>query len=644
MKPTSHTSRRISCCTAAVMLLGLLTCPVLVQAHEEIPGGGAQTYTRILTSKTDKTDKYQLDLMYSPSSPTAGEPANMGIGLKRLLAKPDPLLGSEVPVTEPPDVVLLDLKTKKVVVEHLSLTSEGAAGDFEINGYKFPQSGSFLLHVVVHTPAGEALTEDIPITVQANAGALFRFWVNVALVILILGLTGMQLWKVRARGGETSRMLKPAAIGLVSLVVIVFAMDRFILGPVLEFRKPKVAPPPAGTVTTNEDGSYTIPAPVQQQLGISLVEAKPVPMGEIVTAYGTVESRPDLTAVVQGPLWGRIDFPKTGPLAVGDRVKRGQQLADIVLELSAIERGLMQAKDVDIKGALKRGTERMESARLQYERAKELHAKNPEYEADEKWAKELYDQAKADYDEYVKEDRAYSGPGGTMQFRDPRHIPVVSPINGVISTIDFIPGELNPTATYRNLFTIVDLSKVWVRAQVVLPDVTKLKEGESVRVFPANEASKPVTGSIRWIGDTIDPLSRTAPVLVDVSNEGGTFALGSFARMEFSQPEKVLAVPDEAVVDEGTARWVYVERKEGTFAPVQVDLGIRENGWWQVNAGLMEGDQVVAKGAAVLGSMPQPEASATASTPPAAAPSSSPETVAASAEAPAATPDPPDKP
>ena len=327
MRPATHTPRRILCC-AAVLLLIAVTSPALLEAHEEIAGGGAQTYTRILNSKTDR---YQLDLMYSPSSPTAGEPANMGVGLKRLLAKPDPLLGSEAPVTEAPDVSVLDLKTKKVVIDRLPITAEESAGDFELNGYTFSRSGSFLLHVVVHTPTGESLAEDIPITVQANAAVLFRFWVNLSVAILILGLAGMQLWKVRARGGETSQMLKPAAIGLVSLVVVVFAMDRFVLGFVLDLRKTRVAPSPSGNVITNEDGSYTIPASVQKQLGISLVDVKQVPIGDTITAYGTVEARPDLSAVVQGPLWGRIEFPKTGPLTVGDRVKKGQQLVDIVL-------------------------------------------------------------------------------------------------------------------------------------------------------------------------------------------------------------------------------------------------------------------------------------------------------------------------
>ena len=127
-------------------------------------------------------------------------------------------------------------------------------------------------------------------------------------------------------------------------------------------------------------------------------------------------------------------------------------------------------------------------------------------------------------------------------------------------------------------------------------------------VFGATRETRPVVGRLRWIGDPIEPVNRTVQVLVDVSNEGQLFALGSFARLEFEQPRKVLAVPEEAVVDEGTSRWVYVARGEGSFAPVQVQVGVKRGGWWEVSGGLMEGDQVVARGAAILGSMPRPQA------------------------------------
>ena len=187
------------------MLLASL-CPSILRAHGEIEGTGRQDFTRVVESKGDK---YRIYLMYSPPLPTAGEPANGGIDLMRLLATPDPLLGSEVPITEAPDVALVDQKSGRIVIERLPFISEPTAGAFEFNDYKFPKSGSFLLRIRFQAPDGELITVDFPITIKANAAALFRLWVNLAVGALILGLTGMQLWKVRASvGASKARVMR----------------------------------------------------------------------------------------------------------------------------------------------------------------------------------------------------------------------------------------------------------------------------------------------------------------------------------------------------------------------------------------------------------------------------------------------------
>ena len=81
-----------------------------------------------------------------------------------------------------------------------------------------------------------------------------------------------------------------------------------------------------------------------------------------------------------------------------------------------------------------------------------------------------------------------------------------------------------------------------------------------------------------------------------------------------------------AGLDDGSIQWIYVAMDEETFLPLEVEMGIRQEGWWQVVSGLQEGDRVIGKGAALLGSLRQsePEASApTASNFPKAQPSSS---------------------
>ena len=172
------------------------------------------------------------------------------------------------------------------------------------------------------------------------------------------------------------KRLRPASIGVVALIVVTLGMNFFVLDQVLAMRKPKVAAAPPEAVTVNEDGSYTIPEGVQKDLGLLLVEAKQMPIEQAITAFGTVEADPARVAEVFAPLWGRIEFPGQ-PLAVGDRVERGKEMVRVILELSAIERAPMEAKQKDIKGALQQATERLEAAQFEYGRAQKLFAAHP---------------------------------------------------------------------------------------------------------------------------------------------------------------------------------------------------------------------------------------------------------------------------
>ncbi len=594
---SSHRSSRLR----LIALCGIwIFLPLYLRAHGEVPGGGQQNFTNLIEAAHAN---YRVELMYSPSIPTAGEPANIVLTLVRVLPEPDPFLGSELPVAVDPEAALVDANTGEVLVAHLPVHPEGEAGVFGVAEYRFPKSGSFLLRFLVRSEVDDEFSVEFPVTVQANAAAFFRLWVNLAVGLLILGLTGMQLWKIHSSGGQSAQMLRPAAIGLVALIVIVFAMDRFVIGAVLDLRKPHLAEEPDSAVMVNEDGSYTIPASVQQELGITLVDVKGSVIREPTVAVGRVEERPDQKAIVQAPLWGRIEFAEE-PLAVGDRVRRRQPLVNLFLELSAVERGPMEAKDLDIKGTLLRARERMEAALLNYERAQKLLAVNPAYEADLGWARELADEATAIHEELVRQEKTFAG---VMKFRDPRKIPVVSPIDGVISTVDFVPGELNEFDQYRQLFTIVNTSRVWVRAGVYITDVWNLRPGQSVRVIPAAVGAAALQGKIHWISDTLNPVDRTVPVLVDVANEGEIFALGSFARLEFMKSQRGLLVPEDAVVDTGLLRWVYVAGQDGTFTPRPVEVGGKQDGWWQVLSGLEEGDRVVSQGAGLLGALPRRE-------------------------------------
>ncbi len=604
----SALSRTLSGVLAAICLAFL---PPSGWSHGEVAGGGQQSATRIVEAPGGK---YRIVVMHSPALPTAGEPANIEITITRLLPQPDPLLGSEVPVSLLPEASLVYASSQKVADPHLPVHPEGETGVSGVAEYKFPASGSFLLRFLIHSETGDQFSVDFPVTVQVNVASFFRLWVNLAVAVLILGLTGMQLWKIRTRGGDLAEMLRPVSLGVISLLAVILLMNFFILDQVLAMRKPKVAETPADLVTVNEDGSYTIPEAIQKELGVVLVSVKKMPLGESISAYGRTEPSPPLEAEVFAPLWGRIEFADR-PLAVGDFVEKGQQLVRVTLELSAIERAPMEAKQKDIRAALQQAKDRLETAQIEYDRAEKLFQANPAFEQDLEWAKNWLAEAKDAYRQIEEQDKAYVG---VIQFRDPRKTLVTAPIAGTITSVDFISGALNLNGEYRKLFTIVDTSHVWVRGTVVLPDALRLQVGQPALVFPSSRPDQPMRGTIRYLDDTVDLVDRTLTVLVDVPNPAGTLVLGAFARVEFPHPQRGLSVgvPEQAVVDDGATKWVYLAREKERFEPTPIAVGVKKGGWWQVLSGLQEGDLVIAKGAGLFGSLRSEEAPAVVSSPP----------------------------
>lgn len=588
---------------AWLALAALVLLPVVAWSHGEIEGAGEEKTVRMVDSKSGR---YRLELTLSPSLPVAGEDANLEIKAVRVLPKPDPLLGSEVPVTAKPVLSVLEEQSHKVLATSVELHEEGEAGIVGADQYRFPSSGSLLLRFQFHVvDAGSAddLTVDFPVSVKTNVAALFRLWVNLAITVLIVGLAGLELWKIRARGGDPREMARPAAIGALCWLAVLGVMNYFVLDRVLALRKPPGGAAPAAAVKINDDGSFTIPAPVQKTLGIELAAAREMPLEQTLAAAGAIEGKPENTADVVAPLWGRIEFSKN-PLAVGDHVDKAQELVKVILELSQVERAPMEAKQTDIRGALVKAKDRLDAAKIELDRAQKLFNANPAYEQDLKWAKELYDEANTTWQQIDKEDKGYVG---VIKFRDPRKTPVYAPIAGTITFIGFTPGQLDLNGEFLKLFTIVDTSTVFARADVFARDVWKLKVGDPVVVHPAGHPEISVNGAIRWIGDTMDPVSRTVPVLSDIPNPNRELAIGGFVQVEFSSHrQKAVAVPELAVIDDGTSKRVYVSAGGDKFQPVDVELGVRKDGWWQVLSGVDRGDSVVTKGASLLGAIRPP--------------------------------------
>jgi Cu(I)/Ag(I) efflux system membrane fusion protein len=148
-----------------------------------------------------------------------------------------------------------------------------------------------------------------------------------------------------------------------------------------------------------------------------------------------------------------------------------------------------------------------------------------------------------------------------------------------------MPGE--------KLFDLADLSTVWVIADIYEFELPLIRVGLTARVRLSYLPDKEFISKIDYIYPMLSGESRTARVRLVIPNPGGSLMPQMFANIEITiDLGKRLAVPDQAVIDTGTRKIVYVDKGEGNFEPREVVTGLRADTMVEVVQGLKEGDRV----------------------------------------------------
>jgi membrane fusion protein, heavy metal efflux system len=174
-----------------------------------------------------------------------------------------------------------------------------------------------------------------------------------------------------------------------------------------------------------------------------------------------------------------------------------------------------------------------------------------------------------------------------------------APFSGAVIERNATIGEVvDPNTT---LFTVADLSTVWVRADFPEQQAGRLKTG---LIFDLRVLAYPDTifhGTITYVGAVIDPTTRTVMARADVSNPDGRLRPEMFAEVSLVTDEQsVLSVPRAAVQQVGSRTVVFVVRGPRRFESREVTLGQASSEYIQVVAGLAPGDEVVTQGSYAL--------------------------------------------
>jgi RND family efflux transporter MFP subunit len=173
-----------------------------------------------------------------------------------------------------------------------------------------------------------------------------------------------------------------------------------------------------------------------------------------------------------------------------------------------------------------------------------------------------------------------------------RTVTLRSPVSGVVMEKTAVEGmKVSPT---DRLYEIVDLSRVWILADVYERDLGSLRIGTGARVSLSAQPGTEWRGKVTFVSPTVKAETRTADVRVEVDNPGGVLKPDMFADVHLeSGPATALSVPESAVIFTGERTLVFLDRGDGRYEPREVSVGARVGGLYQVLGGLAEGDRVV---------------------------------------------------
>jgi cobalt-zinc-cadmium efflux system membrane fusion protein len=174
--------------------------------------------------------------------------------------------------------------------------------------------------------------------------------------------------------------------------------------------------------------------------------------------------------------------------------------------------------------------------------------------------------------------------------------PVVATMNGVVVERKLAQGQVVQPADA--LFVVADLSRLWAVAQVPEQQVSQVKTGQSVSIEVPALGNEKLVGKLIFVGQTIDPETRTVLVRTELDNRDGRLKPAMLASMLIeAKPVERLVVPASAVVRENDEDHVFVGEGDGAFRLVKVKLGPEQGGVRVLQAGLKGGEKLVVDGA-----------------------------------------------
>ena len=190
-----------------------------------------------------------------------------------------------------------------------------------------------------------------------------------------------------------------------------------------------------------------------------------------------------------------------------------------------------------------------------------------------------------------------------------------SPVSGYITEKNALPNLYVQPDT--RLYTITDLSEVWVFAQIFQNDAGKIKPGDPAEVTLDAYPGQVFRGKVDYLLPQLDAVTRTLPVRLVFANPGLKLRPGMYVNVSLKLPlGKRLTVPDSAVFHSGTKNLIFTYAGDGNIEPHEVELGPHVGDEFVVSTGVKANDQIVTSANFLIDSEAQLAAAAGAFMPP----------------------------
>ncbi len=322
-----------------------------------------------------------------------------------------------------------------------------------------------------------------------------------------------------------------------------------------------------------------------QTAGIKVEAVQPQSLVDQVVLTATIRANQDRIAHVAPRVSARIVKVDAN---LGDSVKTGQTLA----LLDSIELG-------EAHSAYRQAQSQFALAKADFERAQKL-------KADEIIPEKDYLRARSEYEKARVSLRAA---GDKLHLLDATHqeseqgpasvFSVKAPFAGTVIEKDAVLGELGQPD--KRLFTVADLSTLWIEANLFEKDLARVRVGAPATVSVSAYPGEAFKGRLTYISSTVDKETRAVPARVEVPNPDGRLKPEMFATasIDTAATTKALTLPQEAVLLVNGQATAFVQ-EAGGFEPRAVEVGDKVGGRVVVKSGIKEGEQVVIAGAYAL--------------------------------------------